>query len=86
MDTEAQHLFNEALKLPAIAREELAARLLGSVEPSETETAEINQAWIKEIDRRVAKLESGESTPIPIEEAWPKITGKPWRTKPADNG
>lgn len=36
------------------------------------------------IDQRVAKLESGESTAIPVEEAWPKITGKPWRAQSTD--
>ena len=67
------------MKLPADSRELLAAELMGSVEPSEAEAAEIKQVWIAEIDRRVAALESGESQPIPIEEAWPKLTGRPWK-------
>jgi len=86
MDTQTQHLLDEVLKLPANVREDLAARLMGSVEPTEAEAEEIKQAWGKEIDRRVAKLESGESTAIPIEEAWPKITDQPWRSKSSDNG
>lgn len=80
MDPQNQQLFDEALKLPAVAREDFAVRLLGSVEPTESEIAEIRQAWIEEIDRRVAKLETGESTAIPVEEAWPKITGRAWKS------
>lgn len=86
METHAQHLFTEALKLPADAREDLAVRLMGSVEPTEAEAQTVKQAWIEEIDRRVARLENGESTAIPIEEVWPKISGEPWRSKISDNG
>ena len=75
MDTQAQHLLAEALKLPADTREDLAIRLMGSVEPTQAEADEIRQAWVKEIDCRVAKHENEQSTAIPIEEAWPMIAG-----------
>ncbi|MBX3424407.1 MAG: addiction module protein [Pirellulales bacterium] len=86
MDTQAQHILAEALKLPADAREDLAVRLMGSVEPTQAEAKTVRQAWIEEVDRRVASLESGETTAIPIEDAWPGITGKPWQSKSPDNG
>ena len=86
MDTQAQHLLAEALKLPADTREDLAVRLMGSVEPTEARAEEVRQAWIEEIDRRVARLESGESTAIPIEDAWRGITGQAWQSKSSDNG
>lgn len=44
-----------------------------------------NQAWTEEIDRRVARLESGESMALPVEEVWPAIAGKPWRAASSDN-
>lgn len=84
MNSQAQHLLDEAMKLPVDTREDLAVRLMGSVEPTEADAAEVRQAWVEEIDRRVAKFESGESTAIPIEDAWPKITGKAWKSKSAD--
>ncbi|TWT90187.1 putative addiction module component [Pseudobythopirellula maris] len=58
MDASADHLLNEALRLPAGEREELAVRLMGSVEaPAEGLT--LDSAWDAEIDRRVAELRSG---------------------------
>ena len=81
MDIQAQHLLSEALKLPAVSREDLAVRLLGSLETPEAEVEEVRQAWVEEIDHRVAKMENRESAAIPIEVAWPNITGKPWRSK-----
>ncbi len=84
METQAQHLFVEALKLPADSREDLAVRLMGSLEPADAQ--DIKHAWTQEIDRRVARLESGESTAIPVEQVWPAIAGKPWRAASSDNG
>ena len=86
MDTQAQHLLTEALKLPADTREDLAVRLLGSVKPTEAEAEEVRQAWVEEIDRRVDRHENGGATAIPIEDAWPCITGKPWRSKSSNHG
>lgn len=81
MDTQAQNVFDAALKLPADAREDLAIRLLSSAEPTEAEAKEINRAWEAEIEGRVARLESGESTAVPIEQAWPAVAGRPWRSQ-----
>lgn len=81
MDTQAAHLLAEALKLPADTREDLAVRLMGTVELTEDQAAEVKQAWLKEIDRRVANFESSSSSGIRIEDAWPKITGKAWRSQ-----
>lgn len=86
MDTHAQHLFAEALKLPVDTREDLAIRLMGSVAPAGAQDDAIRQAWTAEIDRRVARFEKGETTAIPVEDVWPALAGKPWRATPADNG
>jgi hypothetical protein len=57
---------------------------MGSVPLSEAEAAEVKQAWVEEVDRRATKLESGESSAIPIEAAWPKVAGKSWRPQSAE--
>lgn len=82
---QVEHLFNEALKLPLEKREDLAVRLLESVEPDQPRAIEVRQAWVDEIDRRVARLETGESTAVPIEDVWQDLTGRPWKsTSPTD--
>jgi len=55
-----------ALKLDEKHRAELAKRLLISLEESIDE--DIEQAWIDEINRRKAQIESGEVESIPGEE------------------
>ncbi|MEM9353280.1 MAG: addiction module protein [Planctomycetota bacterium] len=82
----AQKLLAEAMKLPPDAREVLAVELLGSVKPSATDSEYIQQAWIEEIDRRVADYESGKTSGIPIEEAWPRISGRPWTDSTGSDG
>lgn len=59
-----------ALKLDEKHRAELAKRLLISLE--ETIDEDIEQAWIEEIDRRKAQVESGEVGTIPGEEVLEK--------------
>jgi putative addiction module component (TIGR02574 family) len=85
MDTQAQHVFDEAMKLPAQVREDLALHLMGSVELSAAEGAEVKQNWLEEVRRRAAASDRGETTGVPIEEAWPKITGKSWQPASSDD-
>lgn len=59
-----------ALKLDEKHRAELAKRLLISLEESIDE--DIEQAWIDEINRRKAQIESGEVETIPGEEVLEK--------------
>lgn len=59
-----------ALKLDEKHRAELAKRLLISLEESIDE--DIEQAWIDEINRRKAQIESGEVESIPGEEVLEK--------------
>lgn len=59
-----------ALKLDEKHRGELAKRLLISLEESIDE--DIEQAWIDEINRRKAQIESGEVETIPGEEVLEK--------------
>lgn len=59
-----------ALKLDEKDRAELAKRLLISLEESIDE--DIEQAWIDEINRRKAQIESGEVESIPGEEVLEK--------------
>jgi len=85
MDTQTQHILDEAMKLPAQAREDLALHLMGSVELSEADAVEIKQHWLEEVRRRAAASERGESIGVPIEEAWPKIADEPWKPASSDD-
>jgi putative addiction module component (TIGR02574 family) len=65
MDTELEKLEAQALKLGPGERAALAQRLLSSLD----EDSEIEEAWAKEVERRIAEVESGAVQRIPIEEA-----------------
>ena len=58
-------LAEEALKLPARAKAELARQLLASLEP--LPEAEIDRLWLDEAERRDRELDAGDSG-IPIEQ------------------
>ncbi len=84
MDTNAQHVLDQAMKLPADAREVLAVHLMDSV-ATPAEQDRIKQLWVEEGKRRTAAIDSGELETTPIEEAWPKLTGKPWKNSAGDD-
>ena len=71
MSNEAETLLNAALALPAAVREEIAERLLRSlddeldVEPSPEQVAEI--------ERRVEAVRQGKAKLIPAEEAFESV-------------
>ncbi len=66
MGKAAKKLLHEALGLPTEERAELAAELIASLDgPAD---AEVEAAWAAEIERRAAKVLSGESQGTPWEE------------------
>jgi putative addiction module component (TIGR02574 family) len=64
-----EQLEHEVLKLPLHVRARLAERLIASLD----EEAEIERAWVEEAQRRVARLEAGETTTRPVEDALREI-------------
>ena len=62
---------HDALVLPADQRIALAYRLLVSVEPDPEPGAEA--AWQAEIERRIARFDTGESQPIPAAEVFASL-------------
>ncbi len=66
MGPELIDLFQKACDLPEEERATLAGLLIESLD-SEWE-AGVDEAWAKEIDRRIAELDSDEVEPIPWEE------------------
>ncbi len=70
MHKSLQDLEDEALKLPAVARGELAAKLLDSLESTD---AEAEQQWIAEAERRAADVRSGRVEAEPIRQALARI-------------
>ncbi len=63
-------LFISALALPEQQRAELAHALLDSL--TNGETAEIDEAWRVEIERRLADYDAGRTTAIPAEQVFAK--------------
>ena len=68
--TDFKEIERSALKLDEKHRAELAKRLLISLE--ETIDEDIEQAWIEEVRRRKAQVESGEVETIPGEKVLEK--------------
>ncbi len=65
MSISLEALEAEVLKLPAADRSHLLERLIVSLDSD----PEIEEAWVREADRREAELESGSVTVVPGEEA-----------------
>jgi putative addiction module component (TIGR02574 family) len=60
-------LLKKALALPPEARASLASSLLDSLDSAVD--PDIEEAWNREISRRIAEVDSGKVKPIPWEEA-----------------
>ncbi|MBI2369667.1 MAG: addiction module protein [Deltaproteobacteria bacterium] len=73
MNTEAERLLADALRLPPQARAALAAQLIESLDREVDEGAEA--AWSAEIARRVEELETGRIQTVPWSEARRQILG-----------
>ena len=67
-------LFKQACQLPEKDRAELAGLLLESLETEPDPGVE--QAWAKEIERRVAELDSGAVKTVPWETVKAKLLGR----------
>ena len=65
MSTRLEVLENEALKLTISERAALAQWLLASLDAD----AEVEEAWAIEVERRIAAVDRGEMTDIPMAEA-----------------
>ena len=71
MGKAAKTLLHEALGLPTDERAELAAELIASLDgPAD---ADVETAWAVEIERRAARVLSGESQGTPWEEVRRRI-------------
>ncbi|MFO0700547.1 MAG: addiction module protein [Nitrospira sp.] len=66
MTQKSQVVLEEALKLSANERAEVAERLIDSLE--DAPDTDVEQAWQEEVHRRLQQLECGEVKTIPWEE------------------
>jgi putative addiction module component (TIGR02574 family) len=64
MEHRTRDVLKSALDLPLDERAHLAAELLASID-GEDDTAEVDAAWAKEIERRARRVRSGETAGIP---------------------
>jgi putative addiction module component (TIGR02574 family) len=67
MTKDVSDLLEKALRLPAEARAALAGSLLDSLDDQVDSSVE--DAWSKEVARRIEELDSGKVKPIPWAEA-----------------
>ena len=74
MKRTAHKLFEEAMRLGPQDRAELAGLLIESLDPESDEGVE--QAWLAEVDRRTAELDSGGVQTIPWEELRARVYGR----------
>jgi putative addiction module component (TIGR02574 family) len=74
MGNSAQKLYEEAMRLDPKERAELTGLLIESLEP-ESESG-VEEAWIAEVERRVAELDSGAVKTIPWDELRSKLYAK----------
>lgn len=74
MGNSAQKLYEEAMRLDPSERAELTGLLIESLEP-ESESG-VEEAWIAEVERRVAELDSGAVKTIPWDELRAKLYAK----------
>jgi putative addiction module component (TIGR02574 family) len=65
MSTQLENIEAQALRLTAEERARLADRLITSL----FEDHEIEDAWAAEVEHRIAEIEDGRSTTIPVEES-----------------
>jgi putative addiction module component (TIGR02574 family) len=71
--SEAKALLDQALQLPDDERAEMAALLLRSLDAVTDEGAE--EAWDREIERRLAEVDAGTVELVPWDEAKRRIFG-----------
>ena len=71
MTIDLEQVTQTALSLPSNARAALAERLLQSLD--DEEFSDIDEAWIKEAERRYQELRQGKVTGIPAHEVFAQI-------------
>jgi len=71
MTQKSQVLLEEALKLTAYERAEVAEQLIASLD--EVPDTDVEQAWQEEIQRRLGQIERGEVKTIPWEEVQKRL-------------
>lgn len=71
MTLDLEQVTQTALSLPSNARAALAERLLQSLD--DEEFSDINDAWIKEAERRYQELRQGKVTGIPAHKVFAQI-------------
>ena len=73
MARSARELFEEAMRLAPEERAALTGLLIESLEPESEEGVE--QAWMAEVERRMAELDSGAVQTIPWDELRARLYG-----------
>lgn len=71
MSHKGQKVLEEALTLPPEERADLAATLIDSLDEKEEEA--VDEAWAREIHRRMSEVDSGAVKTIPWSEARKRI-------------
>jgi putative addiction module component (TIGR02574 family) len=71
MTQKSQVLLEEALKLTAYERAEVAEQLIASLD--EVADTDVEQAWQEEVQRRLGQIERGEVKTIPWEEVQKRL-------------
>jgi putative addiction module component (TIGR02574 family) len=71
MTQKSQVLLEEALKLTAYERAEVAEQLIASLD--EVPDTDVEQAWQEEVQRRLGQIERGEVKTIPWEEVQKRL-------------
>ncbi len=74
MTRNLEELFREAAQLPERDRATLAGLLIESLEPAPE--LQVEAAWSKEIERRVAEIDAGTVETIPWEEVRAELFGR----------
>lgn len=75
MATSARKLFKEAMRLKPQERAALTGLLIESLEPESEEG--VAEAWLAEIERRMAELDSGSVQTVPWEELRARLYDSP---------
>ena len=74
MSPEVSDLLKRALSLPVDERAALANTLLDSLDPANDQTDDsVEEAWDKEVARRMKDLEAGRAVTVPWEELHQKL-------------
>jgi putative addiction module component (TIGR02574 family) len=71
-----EQIETEVLKLPEQARAELVGRLMRSLADTSALEPDVADAWVQEVIRRDAEMESGAIAGIPAEEVFAELRSK----------